>query len=81
MVRIGNVSFAPLVFRANPAREGVEGEIVEIKPGETKEIDIAADNVDLVARLNAKLIVVGAKAVVEKAVKESGVAAPEKPAA
>lgn len=80
MVQIANVSFQPLVFREK-AKEGEEGKIVEILPGETKAVDIDTKHHDVVARVNAKLIVIGTKAETEKAVRESPVVPAEKPAA
>ncbi len=75
MVQIANVSYAPLIFRET-AKDGAEGAIIEILPGETKPVDIDTKHHDVVARREAGLIVIGTKAQVEKAAREAPVTAP-----
>lgn len=53
MPQIANVSYNPLNFTEK------DGTVVEILPGEAKPVDIDKDNINVTARENARLIVVG----------------------
>lgn len=56
MVQISNTSFRPQIFTEK------DGNVVEIPVGEARSVDIATDNVNVVAKKNARLIEVGGTA-------------------